>query len=260
MDIDIAKILANIDTNSILLVAVLVTIVTFIKLCFKPAPYGKFTPEHGQFFSAKINSKLAWLIQECPAFLIPFHILILKWSILSAISKLGLSLFCIHYFQRSFIYSYLIKSKRPTPIETCVSAFLFCCFNGWIQSKNAMEMNNLTRDSNAFGLGLVLFVTGMIINQSADSHLRELAEKRTGNSYLIPHKGMFKYVSGANYFGEIVEWLGFALVMQTPAAAWFSLFSTLFLGQRGYQTHKYYLRKIEDYPKNRSSVFPFSGF
>ena len=29
--------------------------------------------------------------------------------------------------------------------------------------------------------------------------------------YHIPHAGMFRYVSGANFLGEIVEWAGFAL-------------------------------------------------
>lgn len=179
---------------------------------------------------------------------------------LSPMSLLGLGLFSLHYFNRSFIFPFLIKSSRDTPIETCLSAFAFCCFNGWLQSRSTIESNLHSRDAHSAYLGLFLFLVGMYINISADSHLRELAAQRVGNAYLTPHKGMFKYVSAANYFGEIVEWFGFALLMQTPGAAWFSLFSTLFLGQRGYQTHKYYLAKIDDYPKSRSSVFPFSGF
>lgn len=249
-----------VDTLNVVIGATIVTILTVVRLYFKPAPYGKFTPTGGVFSAYKINSKLAWLLQECPAFFITFHIMVLKWSILSPISLLGLGLFSLHYFNRSFVFPFLIKSTRDTPIETCISAFAFCCFNGWIQSKSILENNLHSRDTYAVGLGLFLFFLGMYINISGDSHLRELAAERVGNVYLIPHKGMFQYVSAANYFGEILEWFGFALLLQTPAAAWFSLFSTLFLGQRGYQTHQYYLKKIENYPKSRSSVFPFSGF
>ena len=248
------------ETLLIVFVATIITILTVLYLCFSPAPYGKFTPSGGVFSAFKINSKLAWLLQECPAFFIAFYTIVSRWSMLSPMSLLGLGLFSLHYFNRSFIFPFLIKSSRDTPIETCLSAFSFCCFNGWLQSRSTIESNLHSRDAHSAYLGLFLFLVGMYINISADSHLRELAAQRVGNAYLTPHKGMFKYVSSANYFGEIVEWFGFALLMQTPGAAWFSLFSTLFLGQRGYQTHKYYLAKIDDYPKSRSSVFPFSGF
>ena len=248
------------ETLFVIYIATVITLLTVLYLCFSPAPYGKFTPASGVFSSFKINSKLAWMLQECPAFFIPFHVIVLRWSTLSPMSILGLGLFSLHYFNRSFIFPLLIKSGRSTPIETCLSAFGFCCFNGWLQCKSTVESNLQVRDAHASILGLILFFVGMYINISSDSHLRELAAQRVGNVYLTPHKGMFQYVSAANYFGEIVEWLGFALLLQTPAAAWFSLFTTLFLGQRGYQTHKYYLSKIDDYPKSRSSVFPFSGF
>lgn len=248
------------DTLTIVLIVTAVTICLSFYLHFKPAPYGKFTVPTGTFCSMKINSKLAWIIQECPAFFASFHILISKWNSLSSITIVGLSLFTIHYFQRSFVFPALIKSNRLTPIETCISAFGFCCFNGWLQVRNAIEYDVIVRDNNASLVGLVVFFIGMFINIVSDAHLRELASQRIKNQYMIPTKGLFRYVSAANYFGEIVEWFGFALFLQTPAAAWFSLFSTLFLGQRGFQTHQFYLKKIDNYPKDRSSVFPFSGF
>lgn len=248
------------ETLPIIFVATVITILTVLYLCFFPAPYGKFTPAGGVFSAYKINSTLGWLIQECPAFFVPVHVMVLRWDSLTPLSLLGLGLFSLHYFNRSFIFPFLIKSKRDTPIETVLSAFAFCCFNGWLQSKSTLENNLHTRDAYTSGVGLILFFVGMYINIASDGHLRELAAQRVGNKYLTPSKGMFKYVSAANYFGEIVEWFGFALLMQTPGSAWFSLFTTLFLGQRGYQTHKYYLAKIDDYPKSRSSVFPFSGF
>ena len=196
------------ETLPIVFVATVITLLTVLYLCFAPAPYGKFTPTGGTFCAYKINSKLAWLLQECPAFLIPFHIIVIRWSILSPISLLGLGLFSLHYFNRSFIFPFLIKSNRDTPIETCLSAFVFCCFNGWLQSKSALESNLQTRDAYTSGVGLILFFVGMYINISADGHLRELAAQRVGNVYLTPYKGMFKFVSAANYFGEIVEWFG----------------------------------------------------
>jgi 3-oxo-5-alpha-steroid 4-dehydrogenase 1 len=41
--------------------------------------------------------------------------------------------------------------------------------------------------------------------------LRNLRKYPGDTEYYIPKGGMFKYVSGANFFGEIVEWSGFAM-------------------------------------------------
>ena len=52
----------------------------------------------------------------------------------------------------------------------------------------------------------------------------------SGGRYKIPYGGMFDYVSSANYFGEIVEWWGYAIAARfTPAALLFAGFTTMFL-------------------------------
>ena len=59
-------------------------------------------------------------------------------------------------------------------------------------------------------LGILLFAIGSFINLDSDRRLRNLREN-SENGYKIPHGGLFEYVSAANYFGEILEWWGFAL-------------------------------------------------
>ena len=61
-----------------------------------------------------------------------------------------------------------------------------------------------------FIAGVIMFFTGVWINTNSDDRLRNL--RRPGESgYKIPTGGMFEYVSGANFLGEIIEWTGFAL-------------------------------------------------
>lgn len=50
--------------------------------------------------------------------------------------------------------------------------------------------------------------------------------------------GMFEYVTGANYFGEILEWFGFAVASCTLQSAAFAFSTLLILGRRAEQHHE----------------------
>lgn len=96
----------------------------------------------------------------------------------------------------------------------------------------------------------------MYINLSADDILRNL-RKPGDTGYYIPKGGMFEYVSGANFLGEIMEWTGFALASGTAPACCFALFTACNIGPRALQHHQWYLRKFDDYPKQRKALIPF---
>ena len=49
---------------------------------------------------------------------------------------------------------------------------------------------------------------------------------------------MFEYVSGANFFGEIVEWLGFALYAQSLPALAVAIGSASNIGPRAWSHHQ----------------------
>uniref|UniRef100_A0A1I8B8K5 Pre-mRNA-splicing factor SPF27 n=1 Tax=Meloidogyne hapla TaxID=6305 RepID=A0A1I8B8K5_MELHA len=77
----------------------------------------------------------------------------------------------------------------------------------------------------------------MFINLHADYILRSL--RRPGEKcYKIPHGGMFKYVSCANFFGEIIEWFGYAIYAQSTASFAFALFTAANTIPRAKSHHK----------------------
>lgn len=91
---------------------------------------------------------------------------------------------------------------------------------------------------NQLYLGLLLFIGGMSINHHSDNILRNL-RKNGDTGYKIPRGGLFEYVSGANFFGEIVEWIGFALIAQTYASFAFAFFTLANIGPRAWHHHRY---------------------
>ena len=62
----------------------------------------------------------------------------------------------------------------------------------------------------SFPLPVFFLRAGMWINIQSDGILRNL-RKPGETDYKIPKGGLFRYVSGANFLGEIAEWSGYAL-------------------------------------------------
>ena len=50
--------------------------------------------------------------------------------------------------------------------------------------------------------------------------------------------GMFNYISGANFFGESVEWMGYALACWHLPAFAFAIFTVCNIGPRAFHHHK----------------------
>ena len=60
--------------------------------------------------------------------------------------------------------------------------------------------------------GMIIFFTGFIINISSDNILFKLRKDGKGE-YSIPNGKLFNYISCPNYLGEILEWLGWAIMV-----------------------------------------------
>lgn len=88
-------------------------------------------------------------------------------------------------------------------------------------------------------------------------HVSPLRPRPTETGYKIPRGGAFELVSGANFFGEIVEWFGFALAAWSLPAFAFAVFTFANIGPRAASHHQWYLKKFPDYPRNRRAVIPF---
>ena len=109
-----------------------------------------------------------------------------------------------------------------------------------------------------FWIGLILFFTGMYVNIDSDRRIRGLRKEGDTKHYL-PHGGMFRYVTSANYFGELVEWIGFAVMSWSFAGAVFAIWTFANLVPRANSIYeKYKLEFGEQMCKQKlKRIIPF---
>ncbi|CAG9460921.1 unnamed protein product [Pedinophyceae sp. YPF-701] len=246
-------------------------VAAFFYLLYGPsatAPYGRY---HRGGWGFAMNAKLAWVLQEVPSFLVPLLMsvhAVATWragagdtpAFLRGGADTALyAAFMAHYFQRSLVFPFFIRGGKPTPFWIFVMSFVFCIWNGYIQGwlltvRGAADGTG--EWSAQAAAGLAVWAVGCLTNLHADHVLRTL-RKPGETGYKIPYGGAFRFVTAANYFGENVEWLGYAAAtgFALPAVA-FSSFTFFNLAPRAHEHHKWYKRKFDDYPTNRWAIVP----
>ncbi len=109
-----------------------VALFVFIALYFVKAGYGMFRTAS---WGISINNKLAWMLMEAPVFMVMFA---LWWMIRASICRAGifhfLPLFQLHYFQRAFIFPFLLKGKSRMPLAIMSMGIVFNLLNGMMQA------------------------------------------------------------------------------------------------------------------------------
>lgn len=233
------------------------------------APYGRYNQpsEKSQkgfvlrmLSACDVHPKLAWVLQESPTLIAAAvywatGIEECKQSLGNAMTLLA---FVAHYVNRTIIYPMRTKGSKPIPLPVMLMAMGFCCANGYVQCRSLTRFVIVPTKSWTLPVGLSLWGIGFYINLDADNILRNL-RKPGETGYKIPRGGMFEYISGANFFGEIVEWAGYAIAMggALPGIS-FAVCSLFNIGPRAIAHHRWYLDKFkDDYPKERKALIPF---
>lgn len=234
----------------------------FIALHFVDAGYGKLISGK---WGPTIPSRLGWVIMECPVF---FVVLYLWWTseVRYDIPYLVfLLLFELHYFHRSFVFPLRSRGSSRMPIVIVAMSIAFNLLNGYIQGWWLFRLAPLYSPyltswvgSWQFVAGCILFLAGMVVNRNSDEVIRNL--RRPGDTaHYFPRAGMYRYVTSANYFGEIVEWAGWALLTWSWAGAVFLWFTCANLVPRA---NSIYHRYGEEFPGQMEEmrpkrIFPF---
>ena len=177
----------------------------------------------------------------------PFTAFILMWQ--------------IHYLYRTFIYPMLMRGgKKEFPAVLILMAMVFNSANGFVNGYFLFHAAESYTSSwlldPRFLTGTVIFFWGMYVHIRCDHLLRNL-RKPGETEYKIPRGSMYRFVSAPNYFGETIQWFGWALATWSLAGLSFAAFTAANLIPRALSHHRWYGETFPDYPQKRKAVIPF---
>ncbi len=242
---------------------IIVTIWIILALILVPLQLLQTAP-FGRHFSAKwgpaMNNRAGWVIMEVVSPIVLWGSFLAAGATWSPPALVLLCIWTAHYINRSFVYPMRIRTHgKQIPIVIVASAITFNCFNGWSNGTyfgagwGGYTTNWLT--DPRFIIGLIIMVCGAAINLQADNALLRLRSK-TENGYRIPRGGLFEKVSCPNFFGEIIEWTGFAIACWNLPALGFAVWTAANLIPRAISHHHFYKRTFDDYPEERRALIP----
>lgn len=222
------------------------------------APYGRhFRPSWGP----SVDNRLGWVLMEAVSPLV-FALFFLalpgekdpvRWFLFGC--------WMTHYLNRSFIFPLRLRTQgKKIPVAIVLSAVFFNVLNGYFNGYALGVLSPGYRpeyiSDPRFLIGAALFFAGAAINILADEKLLHL--RRPGESgYRIPQGRLFRYLSCPNHFGEVLEWIGFALIAWNLAAFSFAIWTAANLIPRAISHHRWYRLHFPHYPPERKAVIPF---
>ncbi len=232
--------------NIYLIVMAVVAVVVFVSLYFVDAGYGKFYKSN---WGPSLDNHWGWFLMEVPVFIVMLVLWMLSDRRGDFVRLVFLLLFELHYFHRSFIFPRQLRGHNRMPWTIVLMGALFNTLNalmqgGWIffiSPDDYYPQGWLT--SLPFLAGTALFIAGMYVNIQSDSIIRNL-RKPGDTAHYLPKGGMFRYVTSANYFGEFMEWVGFAILTWSWAGAVFALWTFANLAPRAARIYDLYSQEF----------------
>jgi len=240
--------------NFISLLWTSLAVLVFYILFRVSAPYGR---HNRKGWGPVIPNRWGWFLMESPT------VFLMIYFFLSAdfhpVSLIFLLIWLSHYFYRVFLYPLTLRTKnKDIPLLVAGLAFFFNIVNVNLNGRTIFYHKSYSIHwitDIRFLIGLLLFITGYIINKHSDRILRQL-RKPDESGYHIPRGGLYKWISCPNYFGEIIEWTGWAVATWSIAGLSFAVWTVANLAPRAKNHHQWYQEHFLNYPRERKALLP----
>ncbi len=231
-------------------------VLTFFYLLRQNAPYGRHVrPGWGP----TLDNRLGWFLMEFTVIIVFLSAFKGEQTSYSMPVIVFSACFLFHYFNRSIIFPLRLRTYgKRMPWIIALSAMGFNLVNGYFLGTYFARFADYPADwftDIRFLSGIGLFCLGMALNWQSDHILLHL-RKPGANGYSIPQGGLFRWISCPNHLGEILEWIGFALMTWCLPGLAFAVWTIANLAPRALAHHRWYQAYFPDYPKDRKALIP----
>lgn len=228
----------------------------FILLQFVDAPYGR---RASATWGPQVPNKLGWVVMEAVVLVALVATMIGASAPATTTTVVMVGLFVFHYLNRAFIYPFRTRTTgKKMPVAILASSVAFNTINGLMIGYYFAHFASYPASwftDPRFIVGTLLFVAGLALNWHSDGILIGL--RRPGETgYRIPHGGAFRWVSAPNLLGELIEWIGFAVLTWSLPALSFAIWTAANVIPRARANHRWYLEHFPDYPPERKALIP----
>ena len=212
----------------------------------------------GEGRGKQIDARWGWFWMELPALAI-FPAIYFASGNLHPVGNVAVALWLAHYGHRTLVWPLVVLKPHATiPSGMWMSGAAFNVINGVLLGAYLGYAADYTEgwlSDPRFGIGLALVVGGAALNLWADYRLLRL-RRRGDHQHVMPEGGAFNIVCCPNLLGEIIEWLGFALLTWCLPALAFALWSIANLIPRALWRRSWYRANFPSFPHDRAALIP----
>lgn len=210
----------------------------------------------------EINAQFGWSICYGAPLVVYAVLWYLSGMPQSIFQLVSLATYLGHFIKRIMEALFLHKYSKKMLLLPVIEISMFYCLGAVIQHywcniyTHGLFADKLSSNYMAIMVGILVYVIGESLNFYHHSILANLRPAGTSTGYAIPHAGLFHYVVCPHYLGELIAWYGMALAGQHLGMYLAWLVMVCYLCGRSHQTHLWYQKKIENFPKDRRNIFP----
>ena len=169
-------------------------------------------------------------------------------------------LYVIHFLERGLVTPLVSRySHSKVALWIPLSRFLTHLLYSYIIAEfvGSAEFCSGYLYDPRFIIGIILFITGFAINRVAEYQLVCLRESRKDTKYAVPKGPLYWLITCPNYFGEGLQWFGWAVMTWSLSGLVWWLFTEATFIPRARHNHKWLKNQHLEYPKLRKALIPF---
>ena len=253
--------------DSLLIIGFVISGLIYLGNRYGTAKYGgRFGESNKGGF--RLSSKMGWILMELPALIVFPIVFFLGSKAYHPVPLFFLGLWVFHYLNRAIINPMLMRTaagtKNSFDPSVMVAGWVVLALHSYLNAAYLSEYGTHYQvawlQDPRFIIGMMIYLFGFTLNVYSDHLLRSLRSLKPHPDeprYKIPYGGLFRYVSCPQYLGEILSFIGLAVMTWNLGAVFVVLVTIANLVPRAQVTHAWFKQNFADYPAERKAIIPF---